>query len=447
MGSEESEASLEEAAPAPSKRRRTLPLVLIVIGSLLAFVSIFALWANRQLLDTDNWTDTSSQLLEDDDIRGQISVFLVDELYANVDVQGQLEEALPPRTQPLAGPAAGALKDLAVRGVDALLQRPRPQTVWEEANRRAHTRLLQVVEGGGDVVSTEEGDVTLDLKALLGQTADRVGVGARAEARIPEDAAQIKIMEADNLELAQDAVDLLKAAAIVLVALGLGLIALAVYIARGWRREALRASGFGLLLAGALVLLGRSLAGDAVVDSLVATEAVRPAAESAWDISTSLLVEAASAAVIYGIVLIFAAWLGGPTRAATATRRFIAPYLRERNIAYGALVAIALLLVAWGPTPALRRPIPALILIALLALGVEVLRRQTAREFPNASREESLGHMRERLSHLGRRRGSGGEAATADRLAQLERLGQLRESGVLDAAEFERQKAQILQAH
>ena len=419
MGSEESEASVEEAAPAPSKRRRTLPLVLIVVASLLAFISIFALWANRQLLDTDNWTETSSELLEDDDIRSQISIFLVDELYANVDVQGQLEAALPPRAQPLAGPAAGGLKDLAVRGVDALLQRPRPQTVWEEANRRAHTRLLQVVEGGGDVVSTEEGDVTLDLKALLGQTADRVGVGARAEARIPEDAAQIKIMEADNLELAQDGVDLLKASAIVLVVLWLGLMALAVFMAGTWRREALRAAGFGLLFAGATVLVARSLAGDALVDSLVSTEAVRPAAESAWDISTSLLVEAASAGVIYGIVLIAAAWLAGPTRAATGTRRLLAPYLRERNIAYGALAAIALLLVAWGPTPALRRPIPALILIALLALGVEVLRRQTAREFPDASREESFAHMRERLARMTRR---GNGSAAADRMDQLERL-------------------------
>ena len=60
-----------------STRRRRLPLVLIGIGTLLAFLAIFALWANRQLLDTDNWTDTSSQLLEDDDIRSQMSICLL----------------------------------------------------------------------------------------------------------------------------------------------------------------------------------------------------------------------------------------------------------------------------------------------------------------------------------------------------------------------------------
>src|SRR5690606_12184361 len=128
-------------ATAPRRRRR-LPLVLIVIASLLAFLGAFALWANRQLLDTDNWTETSSELLEDDEIRGQVSVFLVGRLYANIDVEERLAAALPPRLQPLAGPAAGGLRDLAVQGTDTLLTRPRPQRLWEEANRRAHTRLL-----------------------------------------------------------------------------------------------------------------------------------------------------------------------------------------------------------------------------------------------------------------------------------------------------------------
>jgi hypothetical protein len=434
-------------------RRRRLPLVLIGIASLLALLAIFALWANRQLLDTENWTETSSELLENDEIRGQISVFLVDQLYANVDVQARLAEALPKRVKPLAGPAAGGLKDLAVRGADAMLARPRPQERWEQANRRAHTRFMDVIEGGGDVVSTEGGNVTLDLKALLGQTADRVGVGGRAQERIPEDAAQIKIMESDNLELAQDAVRLLRAAAIVLVIVSLGLLALAVYLASGWRREALRASGFALVLAGAAALVIRSFAGDAVVDALASTAAVQPAAEAAWSISTSLLVEAASAAIAYGVVLVVAAWLAGPTAWAIATRRALAPYLREPRFAYGAWAVIVLILLAWGPTPALRRVVPALVLVALLALGVEVLRRQTAREFPDASREESLQRMRERVAGMGRRvrggvaRGSErreGEAAGADRLEQLERLGRLRDAGVLDAPEFEREKAEIL---
>jgi putative oligomerization/nucleic acid binding protein len=415
-------------------RRRRLPLFLIGIGSLLAILAILALWANRQLLDTDNWVDTSSELLENDDVREQVSVFLVDQLYSNVDVQAELEQAFPPRAKPLAGPVAGGLKDLAVRATDELLQRPRLQAVWENANRGAHGALLHVVEGGGEGVSTESGDVVLDLSVLLDATADSIGVGAKAAEQLPADAAQLTLLESDELELAQDGVDLLQAAAIVLVVLSLGLLALAVFIARGWRREALRAAGFGLVLAGATALVARSLAGDALVDSLAKTEAVKPAVSATWDISTSLMVDAASATILYGIVLVFSAWLGGTTRLATGTRRVLAPYLREPGIAYSGLAVIVLILLAWKPTPAFDRFIPTLILIALLAFGVELLRRKTAREFPNASREESMAHLRERFSSIGR-------PTRRNRLEELERLGRLRESGVLTEAEFEREKA------
>ena len=200
-------------------------------------------------------------------------------------------------------------------------------------------------------------------------------------------------------------------------------------------------------------LVARSFVGDAVVGALATTEAVKPAAEGAWSISTSLLVEAASATIAYGVVLIGAAWLAGPTAWATATRRTLAPYLREPRLAYGALAVIALILLAWGPTPALRRAIPALALLALLALGVEVLRRQTAREFPDTNRQESLQRVRERMAGMGRWvRGGvaqatnvrGNEADSVDRLEHLERLGRLREAGVLDGPEFEREKARLL---
>jgi len=386
---------------AETKRRRRLPLVLIVVATLLAFLAIFAVWANRQLLDTDNWTDTSSELLENEAIRGQVSLFLVDELYANVDVKGEIQQALPPRAAPLAGPVAGALRQVAERGTTRLLGTQRAQNRWEQANRRAHGAFITVIEGGGDVVSTTNGDVVLDLKTLLTQTQERAGVGGRLAGKLPADAAQIRILRSDELGLAQDLVNFFESLVLVLVLLTFGLYALAVYLARGWRREALRSCGYGFIVAGAGALIFQSLAGGAVVDALAKTEDVRPAVEATWEIATSLLREAAGAMVAYGIVFVLAAWIAGPTGSAVATRRGLAPYLREPRFAYGGLALVVLLLLVWGPTPALRKVVPALLLIALLTAGVEVLRRQTAREHPDASIEESTRRMREWFSSRG----------------------------------------------
>lgn len=422
--------------------------MLVVFATLFAFLAIFALWANRQLLDTDNWTDTSAELLEDDAIREQLSIFLVDQLYANIDLQGRIEEALPPRADALAAPAASGLRDPLEDATDALLQRPRAQDAWEQANRAAHETFLKVVEDEGEAVSTTGGDVTLDLKQFLELTEERVGVGGRLAERIPEGAAQLTIMRSDELEFAQDVVDLMKTLAIVLVVLAFGLFALAVFLAKGRRRQTLRACGIGFILAGVGALVARAMAGGAVVDALVETESVRPAVEHTWDIATTLLEEAAGAAILYGLFIVLAAWLAGPTALALSTRRALAPYLREPRYAYGGFALIALLLIAWGPTPALRKPLTAAILIVLLAVGVEALRRLTAREHPDASIEEASRRMHERLSSArGRVSGPGrgsSRQGSDPKLDELERLVTLRDSGALDEAEFDREKARLL---
>jgi hypothetical protein len=418
--------------------RRRLPTVLVVIASVFAVLAIFALWANRQLLNTDNWVETSSEILENDDVQEQLSIFLVDQLYANVDVQARLQEALPPRADVLAAPAASGLRGVLENAVDEILGRPRAQAAWESINRATHETFLNVVEDEGDVVSTGDGDVVLDLKAFLEQTQERAGIGGRIEERIPEDAGQLKIMDSDELEFAQDVVGSMKAIAVVLVILTFGLYALAIYLARERRRQVLRASGIGLILVGTVVLVARSLAGDALVDALTDADSVKPAVHATWDIATSLLVEAASATIFYGAFAVLAAWLAGPTSVAVATRRGFAPYLREPRYAWGGFAIVALLLIAWGPTPAMRKPLTALILLGFLAIGVEALRRMTAREHPDASMEEASRRMHERFAGL-RRRG------TPDpKLDELERLTALRDSGALDQSEFDREKERIL---
>jgi hypothetical protein len=431
-----------------SRTRRRIALALIVVATVLGLFAIFAIWANRQLLNTDNWTETSSELLENDAIRTQVADFLVARLYANVDVQGELDRGFrqllrPAAASALSGPAASGLRTFAEQRVDDLLGRPIPQRVWEQANRRAHARLLEIVEGGGDVVSTTGGEVSLDLTALLGRTQSSVGVGGRVAEKLPASAAQIVILRSSQLELAQDLVRFLKAAVIVLLVLSLGLFALGVYLARGWRREALRACGIGFLFAGAAALVARTLAGNAVVDALATTESVRPAAEAAWSIGTSLLVKGATAVLIYGVAILVGAWLAGPTAWAVAVRRNLAPYLREPHLAWGAFGLVVLVLVAWAPTPAFRQVILALALIGLLALGLEALRRQTAREYPDARREDSFPRVREWARGIGRR--APRAAASSDtRLDQLEQLGRLRDDGLLDADEFQREKTRVL---
>ena len=453
-----------------ANRRRPLGIALVALASLLAYIAILAIWVDRQALNTENWTRASSEMLQRPAVRTRVAEYLVDQLYANVDVQAEIREALPERAQPLAGPAAGAVRNLAERAANEILTRPRAQQAWENANRATHQLLLEVLEGGGPILSTTGGVVVLDLKELLAELEERTGVGGRVAGRLPEDAAQIELLRSDQLEAAQDAFNVLDALPIVSVVLSLALFGIALAVAPGWRRQATRGYGLGLVAAGAAALASADLGGDEIVGSLVQTEAGLPAAREVWMIQTRLLEQAAGAAIGYGLALIIGVWLAGPTRPATAVRRVTAPYLREPAIAYTAFAALAAVVVLWWqPTPATRNPVTAALLVLLFGLGFEALRRKTAREFPSADRHELEAHARERVVRayqaLRERTAAGGNAALRraspvdhdpagngtsappapdPRIDQLERLARLRETGALDDAEFRAEKTRLL---
>jgi hypothetical protein len=368
-----------QSRTAAPRQRRGIVFTLIAIASLIGFLAVFAIWANRQLLENDTWTDTSTKLLEDPEIRSQVADTMVDTLYANVDVQAELQQALPPRLQPLAGPAAAGLRELTLRLANQALERPRVQQLWEDANRQAHQTLIDVVEHGGDQ------DVNLDIGTIVTQLGQQAGVDVAG--KIPPGVATIEVLPTDKLSSAQKAVKALRGLAIVLTILALALYGLAIYLAGGWRREALRSVGFAFIVIGVLVLVARSLAGDAVVNSLSSTEAVKPAVANTWSIGTSLLSAQGGAMIFYGLFIVVGAWLSGPGGLARSARRAIAPILERRVIAYTALGFILLLLFIWSPTPGFQRLPTSLLLIALAIFGLEFLRNRAIKDFPNQTWE------------------------------------------------------------
>ena len=172
------DASDEAAGRLSPRTRALLAWGLLGLGALILLVGSLTVWVKRQALDTDAWVDTSSQFLEDDEIRAALSVYIVDQLYTNVDVEARLEQRLPPDLDGLATPAAGFLREPAQRAVDGFLQRPRVQDLWENVNREAHEALLRTLDDETrEGVSTEEGTVTLDLRVFIVNVGEELGFG------------------------------------------------------------------------------------------------------------------------------------------------------------------------------------------------------------------------------------------------------------------------------
>ncbi len=359
---------------------------LLIWGTtVLAVVAIFAVWANRQLLNPNNWANTSTKFLQNPKIREATSNYLVNQLYANVNVAEELKTRLPPQLQPLAAPVAGALQNLAVTASERALANARIQEVWKSANRTSIETFIAIVEGKG-AVSTNGGQVTLDLAPVVTNITNRLGL-PNVSSKIPPSIAHIKILSSKSLKAVQDGVKALKGLDLLLTIIVPLLYALAIILARERRRQALMRVGSAIVFAGLLVFVGRLIIESAAVDSLVKVEANRPAAEAIMSITTEMLSEIAGAFVIVGVPLIAAGWFAGPARLAVRARRAIAPFLRDQpGWTYGIVATIMLLIFIWGPIPATHKPAGIIVFLVLAFFGTEVLRRQTASEFPDGAR-------------------------------------------------------------
>jgi hypothetical protein len=324
------------------------------------------------------------------------------------------------------------------------------QDAWKQANAQAHAAFINLIEGGGETVSTTGGDVTLNLKVVAEQVGARAGIDLAS--KLPPDAAELELVHSDQLSFAQDMVNLLQKLAIVLPLVALALYVLAICLAKGRRRQTVRAVGIGFIAIGVVVLVARGLAGNLIVDSLAKTDSVEPAVDSVWSIGTSLLAGGGAAMIGYGIVIVLGAFIAGPTPIARACRRELTPVLRDRKVGYAVLVVILLLAFWWSPTEGFRRLIPSLVLIALLVAGYEGLRVQAIRDIPGETWETVSARWRRRFESGGTEVGGGLQAAATPRAAEdvrLERLAELarlRDAGALDPDEFAQEKRRILSA-
>lgn len=413
--------SAAEAKGAARPLHKTV-IALLIAASIALLLAAFAVWADRQLLETDTWVETSTNLLEDEDVKDALAPALVDALFENVDVEGEIEQALPEEVKGLAGPVTGGVRELANTVAREALDTGVLEGLWEEANRTAHGAFLVIVEGGDETISTEGGVVTLNLSPIVEEVGNLTGIDVFGQ--IPEDAAQIEILRSDELDAVQTGADVLQTLSWILVGVTLGLYALAIFLAKGWRREALRAAGWWFIVVGVVVLVLRAVLGEVVVDSLAATEAGRPAVSSVWSIGTSALEAIAVGLIYYGVLAVIGAFLAGRTSVATELRRSITPALRDRWVAYGIGAAIIILVFLLSPAEGTERLGPSLILIVLLIIGLELLRRQALREFPGETWDATTGRWGERF---GREGGDDGRIslarATAAQLETIEGVG------------------------
>ena len=170
-----SQRSEDRAAQEPKHRHRALVWALVVLASIVLVVSMIANWVQTQVLNSGEFSNSTEKILQNKDVQQQLSIFAVDQLYANVDVQAQIQQKLPPPAQPLAAPITAATRQLATNVAETALASPQVQTLVATAINGAQQRFVNLIEDKGQFVSTQGGVVTLEYGSFVADLASSPG--------------------------------------------------------------------------------------------------------------------------------------------------------------------------------------------------------------------------------------------------------------------------------
>ena len=379
--------------------RRIVCAVLVVLVCILVPVSVLGVWLHGTVLDTDQYVDTVAPLAHDSAVQEAIATRVTNSFVASTDLETRLADVLPAKLPVSASAISDGIErfvhDLALR----LVQSDQFATIWERANRRAHTQLVAVLEGKGHGnIETKNGQVVVHLgpvfervKAALEKVGVNVFSGVQAE-RVNN---QIVLLDSEQLSKAQDAVDLLDKLAIVLPIATIVLFAGAVALSGNRRRTILR-TGLGVAFAAGLVLTAFNIGRSIYLDAL-GPDVNRAAAEHVYDQLLVFLRTGFRSVFVLGLIMAIGAWLAGPGEYATKIRdatvgifrgRKRAPDAQPSTIAafvsrhrsplrvFVAGVGLAILVVLSHPGP-IAVLIVAIIVLVCLAI-IEALSRNAA---------------------------------------------------------------------
>jgi hypothetical protein len=339
----------QQTAPAGSghRVRRVLAPIVTALAILVFAVTVPGAWSRRTVLNTERYVEIVGPLAQDPAVQAVLADRTTARVMALLDVESLIDEVFPERGSFLAGPIAEAIEGFVHDQVLRVFQSDAFATVWTEANRFVHSRVLLVLDGEGETVSTAEGKVLLNLlplvnlalvqiegaaSGLLGRDVDLPPIQAnsvpdeaisRLEAAfgrdLPDDFGQIPVYDSDELAALQDTVrlfDRIVIAAVILVPL---LAALALWLSRRRRRTLVQLmTGFAIVL-----VIERRLAIAATNEVL---DGMRPQGRAAGEAFTDRLLDSLFSytgwllAIV--LVVLVVALITGPYPWAVATRRW-----------------------------------------------------------------------------------------------------------------------------
>jgi len=312
--------------------RRLVVVVLIVLGCVIAAGANVTVWLKNVALNTNAWVAAVGPLSRDPAIALAISDYVVAELFAEVDAEQAVSEALPPEASFLAPPLVGAMQRFARDITVDIINSNEFNAIWTAANRFVHEQIVSLLRDQGGLFYVSGGQVTLDFSDLLDSVQDRLastGLALFEDLPLSENQGKLVIYEGARLAQLQQAVTILDRLGWLLPLLSLITFVVAVWVSV-WRRRTLLWIGVGLIITMALSLVVFGLVRSQVLGEF-ASDLYRAAVEAMWGILLSGLVTQTILVLVAGVIIAVGAFLAGPHRWAVGVRGSVGRFMGNSN--------------------------------------------------------------------------------------------------------------------
>lgn len=316
--------------------RTIVAIILIVLGCVLAPLSVLGIWTSNEVSNTDRYVANVAPLISQPPIQKALSDKITTAITDQLNVQQlarQAATALDARGLPRAAdllnsfsqPLAGAVDGFVHTQVTRVVASPRAAQLWTQVNRTAHAQLVKVMSGeGGGAITVTNGQVTLSLGPFIKDVeTDLVNRGFELAGKLPPINPNIALFQAKDLSRAQNAYRLINDLKWVLPALTFVFLGLGIYAAKGRRRALLGAS---LGVAGSMLVLGAALEIARAIYLRSVPPDVLPsdAAAAAFDTLVRFIRDGLRLVAAIALLIAAVAFFTGPAAAAVRTRAALA---------------------------------------------------------------------------------------------------------------------------
>ena len=286
--------------------------ILILLGVLLLTLANVTVWASFTLLNTNGWIAAVGTLTQDPAVAGMISQNVVNELFDETDIEATIAEALPPKLQPLAGPLVVGLEQVADQAVNALIVSDGFNAVWVGVNRVGHAAIMKVLEGEGDRLYFQDGNLTLDLNDIYNYVEDRFGVSDLNLVPQAEEG-RLVLFSSNQVAVLQEGVSYLNTFEVLLPLLTILVFVAAVWVSL-WRRQTTMWIGIAMTVAMFISLIFFSGALSSGLTS-VQDPFLRELGRAIINVLIHGLMIQTIFFLIVGVLLIIGAWQAAPDSA------------------------------------------------------------------------------------------------------------------------------------